>query len=160
VDYALRDRRLAEIMAAPEHDRVAPMLKNWRDGGCKLAVTAALLAERRRNPILFEEGDYEPLAASGSKADHICAFARNRDDCSLLVAVARFPVRLETDPNWDGTEVACPKAADGVVGWGVTRWRDLLNGRLVECREGPTLPARLLFGDLPVAVLARIADGS
>jgi (1->4)-alpha-D-glucan 1-alpha-D-glucosylmutase len=160
VDYPSRSRRLAEIMAAPEHDRVTAMLKNWRDGGCKLAVTAALLGERRRNPMLFAEGDYEPLAVSGSKTDHICAFARSRGDCSLLVAVARFPVRLQTDPDWDGTEIACPKTADGVVDWGVTRWRDLLNGRVVECREGRTLPARLLFGDLPVAVLVRVGDGS
>jgi (1->4)-alpha-D-glucan 1-alpha-D-glucosylmutase len=160
VDYASRSSRLAEIMAAPEPDRITALLKNWRDGGCKLAVTTVLLAARGENPMLFAAGNYEPLSPFGSKADHICAFARSRGGNSLLVAVARFPARLQADPDWDGTGIACPKTADGAVGWGVTRWRDLLSGREFECGEGQGLQAQLLFRDLPVAVLARITENS
>ena len=156
VDYPLRGRLLCETLTAWEHDRAASlsgMLQNWRDGRCKLAVTAILLAQRREHPKLFEEGGYEPLAVSGSKADQICAFARTYREHALVAVAARFPVRLEADPDWDGTDVVFPRTGNGV-----TRWRDLLTGRLLECRSGEAAPAETLLGDLPVAVLMPATD--
>jgi (1->4)-alpha-D-glucan 1-alpha-D-glucosylmutase len=151
VDYALRGRLLAEALASPEPGLGEGLLENWRDGRCKIAVTATLLAERRAHPVLFAEGGYEPLTVTGAKADHICAFARAHGDNALIVVTSRFPARLAIDPDWEGTEIAAPRNVHGV-----TRWLELLTGRVLEC--GEAFPVQKILGDLPAAVLVP-ADG-
>src|SRR5208337_4572414 len=106
---------------------------------------------RRDQPTLFAQGGYEPLIAAGPKADHVCAFARSHEEDSLLVVAARFPARLEADPDWTGTEIPWPQEA----GRG-TRWRDLLSGEIVE-RRGEAVGAEAVLGLLPIAVL--VPDG-
>ncbi len=123
---------LEETAALLERNRrtaMFDMLENWRDGRIKLAVIATLLAYRRDHPMLFAEGGYEPLIATGSRADQICAFARCHEEDALVVAAARFPVRCEAEPDWTGTEIPWPQAAGGE-----THWRDLFSGRVVERR--------------------------
>ena len=155
VDYALRERLLAETEAALEFDRgetMCAMLENWRDGRGKLAVTAALLAARREHPALFAEGGYEVLAASGPGADHICAFARTAGARVMLVVVALYPARFEANRDLDGTEVALPRSFGGTASW-----RDLLTGQVVACGQGDALPVEALLRGLPAAVL--VPDG-
>src|SRR5438874_2003512 len=150
VDYATRIDLLEETSALLERNRCATirdMLQNWRDGRVKLAVIATLLGHRRDHPNLLAKGAYEPLAAAGPKADHICAFARSHEEEALLVAAARFPVQFEADPAWTGTEIPWPR--------GVARrtpWRDLLSGEVVE-RRGEGLDAEAALAYLPIAVL-------
>jgi (1->4)-alpha-D-glucan 1-alpha-D-glucosylmutase len=151
VDYAHHARMLTETLDALERDRAkawSKMSRNWHDGRCKLAMTASLLAERRNHPALFANGGYEPLIANGPKADHICAFSRTEGDAALVTVAARFPVRFEADPNWNGTEIALPRTTAGN-----TRWRDLVTGRIVDSRGADALPVEALLRDLPVAVL-------
>jgi len=126
---------------------ILDLLEDWRDGRVKLAVIATLLAHRRDRPKLFAQGGYEPLIASGSRADQICAFARRHEDDTLVVAAARFPVRCEAELDWTGTEIPWPQAASSE-----THWRDLLNGRVVE-RRGEGVSAAAVLGGMPVAVL-------
>jgi (1->4)-alpha-D-glucan 1-alpha-D-glucosylmutase len=155
VDYDLRRRVLEETGAAMARDRRAAMqgmLEDWRDGRAKLALTAELLAHRRERPALFAEGGYEPLTATGTKADHLCAFLRSHGDDRLLVVVFRFPVRLELDRSWGDTAIPLPQAGS-VVGW-----RDLLTGRSVGTGVG-TLAAEEALADLPVAVLVPETEG-
>jgi len=133
-----------------ERDRRSPMLSmvdDWQDGCVKLTLIAILLARRRDHPALFAQGGYEPLAATGPKADHICAFARSHQADALLVAAARFPVRLEADPAWTGTEIPWPQAVAGT-----TRWRELLSGQVIE-RRGEAVGAEAVLEYLPIAVL-------
>jgi len=151
VDYPTRDRLLTETMAGlarNRRDAMRALLANWRDGRCKLAVTQTLLAERRRHEMLFAKGGYEPLVASGPRADQICAFARTHGTDRMLVVAARFPLRQEIDPAWDGTSVAWPVGVNRAA-----RWFDLLTGQVVTCRTGDALPAQELLGVLPVAVM-------
>jgi len=117
------------------------MLKGWQDGRAKLAVIAILLGYRRDHSKLFAQGSYEPLIATGSKADQICAFARSYQQDVLVVAVARFSVRSEADRDW-------------AVGR-QTHWRDLFGGRVVE-RRGEGVGVEAVLGDMPVAVLVPI----
>jgi len=134
-------------MAALAQDRRASMgemLENWRDARCKIAVTMTLLTERQRHPALFSDGDYEPLAVSGPKTDHICAFARNHGDRALIVAATRFPARLMAGPDWRETEIAIPRTPNVNA-----RWRDLLTGEVLENR----LRAASVLSGMPVAVL-------
>ncbi|MFZ3237083.1 MAG: malto-oligosyltrehalose synthase [Stellaceae bacterium] len=155
VDYRTRIELLAQISASLQKNRGAAMLAmlaDWRDPRIKLAVTATLLDYRRGHPRLFSEGGYEPLAATGPKADQVCAFARSHDSAALIVAAVRFPARLDGDQDWTGTAIPWPAAADAG-----NDWRDLLSGRVVECR-GEAIDAATVLRDMPVAVLA--PDGS
>jgi (1->4)-alpha-D-glucan 1-alpha-D-glucosylmutase len=144
VDFALRARLLEEQQAEVAQDRGAAMRAmraDWRDGRIKLAVTAALLAHRRRHPDLFAQGDYLQVPALGDDADRVCAFLRRFDDQALLVVASRFPVRGAVR-----AELAWAEAAPG------GRWRDLLGGGVVD-REAGAIDVGALLADLPVAVL-------
>ena len=154
IDFARRLRLIEQTAAALVRERSATMMemtKNWRDGRIKLAVTASLLAERRRRPMLFSAGSYEPLSASGSKADHVCAFARAFEDDGLVVVATRFPARLMADPGCGETAIARPRTLNHV-----NHWRDLLTDQLVDWPVGEPLPNQALPQNLPAAVLVPV----
>jgi (1->4)-alpha-D-glucan 1-alpha-D-glucosylmutase len=154
VDYQMRIEELERIAPLLELDRAGAMLdmlEHWHDGRIKLAVIATLLAYRREHPDPFEHGRYEPLSATGCKAEQVCAFTRNYEGDALMVAAARFPSRLESDPDLNGTEISCPPTADR------TDWRDLLCGHLVKC-HGEAVDAAAVLRYLPIAMLVP-ADG-
>ncbi|WP_043342354.1 malto-oligosyltrehalose synthase [Belnapia moabensis] len=155
VDYELRRQVLEEVGTAMAQDRRAAMLgmlENWRDGRAKLALTAELLAYRREHATLFAEGGYEPLAATGTKADQLCVFLRSHGDDRLLVAASRFPARQALDQGWADTTIPSPQMG-GMVGW-----RDLLTGRRLGA-GGSALTAEEVLADLPVAVLVPDTEG-
>jgi (1->4)-alpha-D-glucan 1-alpha-D-glucosylmutase len=157
VDYRTRIELLDEVTALLERNRhaaILDMLEDWRDGRVKLAVIAILLAHRREHPQLFAQGGYEPLIATGSRADQICAFARHHEEDVLLVAAARFPARCEAEPDWTGTEIPWPQAAGSE-----THWRDLFDGRVLE-RRGEGVAVAAVLGGMPVAVLVPDNSGS
>jgi (1->4)-alpha-D-glucan 1-alpha-D-glucosylmutase len=150
VDYRTRIElieEVAELLVRNRHAAILDMLEDWHDGRIKLAVIATLLAQRRDSPKLFARGRYEPLIATGARADQICAFARCDEDNTLVVAAARFPVRCEAEPDWTGTEVPWPQAASGE-----THWRGLFDGRVLE-RRGEGVSVTAVLGGMPVAVL-------
>ena len=130
VDFARRRMLIAEMMTALARERQAAMtemMKNWRDGRIKLAVTATLLAFRQHHPVLFSAGLYEQLPASGANADHICAFGRATEDAAVVVIAGRFPARVMANAAWEGCTVAAPRTANNTG-----RWRDLLTGQTVS----------------------------
>jgi (1->4)-alpha-D-glucan 1-alpha-D-glucosylmutase len=142
VDFAARAALLAEVEAALAADRpgaLRAMLEQWQDGRIKLALTALLLGLRRDQPALFADGGYEPLAATGARADQLCAFRRVLGEQAVLVVAARFPARLEADPDWGDTALAAEPGR---------AWRDVLTGRRVIALDAATL-----LQELPVAVL-------
>ena len=150
VDYGKRIELLEEVAALLERNRrtaVLDMLEYWRDGRVKLAVIATLLAYRRDHPKLFAEGGYEPLIATGSGADHICAFARCHEEDAVIVAIVRFPLRCETEPDWIATEIPWPQTASGD-----THWRNLFDGSVLE-RRGEGVGVAAVLGEMPIAVL-------
>jgi (1->4)-alpha-D-glucan 1-alpha-D-glucosylmutase len=152
VDYPLR-RRLIENVLHQARDRPGTaerrlMLRDfatdWRDGREKLFLIAELLRFRARHPGLFAQGDYEALNPTGERADHVCAFKRERQDALLIVAVPRLPATLRSAVGrWRDTALPLP---DG-------RYRDLLSCRSMS--GGGPQRADELFGDFPVAVLTR-----
>jgi (1->4)-alpha-D-glucan 1-alpha-D-glucosylmutase len=151
VDFSRRLRLFEQTVAAWGQERSAAimeMMKNWRDGRIKLAITATLLAARQRRPMLFSAGSYEPLSPFGTKADHVCAFARAFEEDGLVVVATRFPARLLADPEWHETAVARPRTVNHAI-----RWRDLLTDQTVEWCAGEALPIQVLPQALPVVVL-------
>jgi (1->4)-alpha-D-glucan 1-alpha-D-glucosylmutase len=156
VDYKLRGELLERLSNRPQPDQHTPMLgmlAEWRDARIKLATIASLLAYRNSHRQLFSVGEYEPVIATGPKADQICAFARRYEDEMLVVAGARFPARIEFDPDWTGTEIPWPEPADRNI-----VWRDLLSGQIVECYSDVIAMERLL-GGMPVVVLVPDREG-
>jgi maltooligosyltrehalose synthase len=127
------------------------MMEGWRDGRAKLALTATLLAHRREHAALFTEGSYEPLVATGTKTDQLCAFLRSHGDGRMLVVTSRFPARLEMDQGWADRAIPSPQVG------GMAGWRDLLTGRRLEA--GGALTAEEVLADLPVAVLVPDTEG-
>jgi (1->4)-alpha-D-glucan 1-alpha-D-glucosylmutase len=115
---------------------------HWQDGSVKLAVANAILVFRRREPFLFDRGDYAECKVEGSYRDRICAYTRSSGK-ALLVITRRFaasPVPEEVDD----TVIILPE--------GVGReWHDLLTGdRFVA---SASLRVSDLLATLPVAVL-------
>jgi len=127
------------------------LVADWRDGREKLFLATRLLNLRRERPALFAEGSYVPLYGEGGRGDdHLCAFARQRDDITLVVAVPRLVGRLYQGgegANWGGTTLPLPIAGP---------WHDILGGRCYG--ESRRVPASELFAEFPVAALLHIGD--
>jgi (1->4)-alpha-D-glucan 1-alpha-D-glucosylmutase len=166
VDYALRQQYLAELQqrsqASGQLELGRELLRARHDGRIKLYVIWQGLTYRRAQPQVFLEGAYVPLAACGSKREHVCAFARVHSTAAVLVLVPRLIVGLLPPGQeaplgpavWDDTMVALPESLRG------RSYRHLFTGETVAVvtSEGrPALPLAAVFGTFPVAMLARVA---
>jgi (1->4)-alpha-D-glucan 1-alpha-D-glucosylmutase len=134
VDYASRRRLLKELSdAEPEL-----ALRKAKEGGPKLWLIHRVLDHRRRHPATYAApSGYDPLPASGLKAEHAVAFARSG---GLVVLVPRLVVGL--GDRWGDTRVVVPRG----------RWTNLLTEEAVD---GGDVAAGALLRRFPVAVLAR-----
>ena len=164
VDYDRRRRMLQELRSAAESAggdlrRLArDLVVAKEDGRIKLYVTHRSLCLRRDHPGLFTAGEYIPLAAEGSKAAHVFAFARRSGQSAAVIAVPRLLVRLNPDParlplgpeTWQDTRLPLPGLDPGL------RWRNAFTGEILvpQPRDGqPSLAAADLFAHFPVASL-------
>jgi len=153
VDYALRARRLQEIDTRMLDDRAQCMRelrRDWCDAGIKLATIATLLRHRRTHEALYEQGDYQPLSATGQRADDLCAYARTRNGDRMIVAVNRR-TRPDKRDDWRETQLPIPEHLRRAS------WHELLTGRSIQI-QGETIQPSVLFAELPVAVLIVPAD--
>ena len=145
VDYRAREASLATLAPRLKNEKareelLASLLKNWRDGRIKLALSAILLALRRDCAETFATGGYLPIEATGEDADWAIGFVRGAGDRRLAVLAARFPALREEKPDWQ----ARAQMPEG-------RWFDLLRARSFDADA----PLHEWFGPLPLAVLAQ-----
>jgi (1->4)-alpha-D-glucan 1-alpha-D-glucosylmutase len=166
VDFTRRQALLDAMLARTPDEPTrlgalcAELLESWPDGRVKLYATHRGLTLRRELARLFASGSYQPLSAGGDQADHVIGFAR-LDRAERVVAVvprlsARltgFSGRLPLGPEvWGDTWISLgDRALEGA-------YRDRFSGARVatEMRDGvPSLAARLVFANFPVALLAR-----
>lgn len=121
----------------------------------KLRVTWTLLQTRRRDPELFERGDYQALDVTGDRSEHLFAFARTLDERSLIVVVPRWSARLKGgalewplgEATWGDTEISVPASR---------AFRDAFSGRELEPVGEPDarkLRAAEVLSEFPVAAL-------
>ncbi|MGY1835004.1 malto-oligosyltrehalose synthase [Blastococcus sp. SYSU DS0510] len=130
VDYALR-RSLLERLDGGE---VPPVDES---GAAKLLVVSRTLRARRDQPDRFS--GYQPVAVTGSAADHLVAYDRG----GVVVVGTRLPAAL-AGTGWGDTALQL----------GTGAWRDLLTGtRVVSDAAG--VEAGALLSRLPVALLVR-----
>jgi (1->4)-alpha-D-glucan 1-alpha-D-glucosylmutase len=124
------------------------------DGRAKLWVVWRALEMRRAHPLVFEKGDYAPLAASGTRADHVVAFARRHADVGVIAIAGRLWASLGTDVRvpplgatiWEDTAIGAdllPAGAEPI---------NALTGERVSVRDGRILIADA-FANFPAALL-------
>jgi (1->4)-alpha-D-glucan 1-alpha-D-glucosylmutase len=141
VDYARRVAGLADIRP------IEALLADWTDGHVKQRLVRTLLALRAVEPELFDGGDYQPLAATGLRAEHVFAFARRHRGKLLVVAVPILIGTLARDGGlddlslWGDTALEPPAAGP---------WREQLTQAV---HDGPQLALASLFARFPQAVL-------
>ncbi|MFL5561589.1 MAG: malto-oligosyltrehalose synthase [Gemmatimonadaceae bacterium] len=152
--YARSDRSRAELLrelvSSPEDDRT------------KLLVTWRALQARRSRPQLFAEGRYEPLMATGERANHVIAFARVLgSDASMTIAPRRSWALSGSDripiggDIWGSTHVVLPDGA-------ARGWRCAISGLSVEAERrggGWALPLSNALNQFPVSVLESNGTG-
>ncbi|HWA99800.1 MAG TPA: malto-oligosyltrehalose synthase [Pirellulales bacterium] len=175
VDFALRDRLLTEVLQWYERDPqslASDVLKNWRDGRIKLFVTTAALGLRRSHIELFIRGNYQPLAAEGAAAEHVCAFARSLDDEHVIAAAPRLVHKLHANQQqvstveswqpevWSESRLLLPAGLP-------TRWRHRFTGEEFATEpqsdgaslpqgDGASLDLAELLARFPIALLESI----
>jgi (1->4)-alpha-D-glucan 1-alpha-D-glucosylmutase len=164
VDFARRQALLQELQtlaATPTEalaDAVRRLLDTLEDGRSKLYLTWKALELRNHQPQLFQQGSYLPLRVAGTQTDHLCAFARQSREQTVIVAVPRLYVSLLGDQApaplgpavWGDTQVELPSA------WSGTPYRNMLTGEhLLPVQEGERvcLPVSALLASFPVALL-------
>jgi (1->4)-alpha-D-glucan 1-alpha-D-glucosylmutase len=134
VDYEQRRRLLRSLKCAT----VQEVMERAAEGAPKLWVIHKTLALRKARPAWFgPEAAYEPLAAAGSRANHVVAFMRG---AGAIVIVPRLVFGLAS--RWEDTTLEIPAG----------RWRCELAGDLVE---GGRAALSRLMARLPVCLLVR-----
>jgi (1->4)-alpha-D-glucan 1-alpha-D-glucosylmutase len=96
VDYDARSRLLAGLACRPAGDAGAAraLADDVTDPRCKLFLHATVLELRRRDPELFQHGEYLPLRVTGRRAPHLCAFARRLEGRLAVVLAPRLHLKL------------------------------------------------------------------
>ncbi len=158
VDYAHRKAMLEGMTAIAGSEGMANAAREMAeapdDGRAKLWVVWRALGLRRLHPKLFEQGDYAPLAASGTRADHVVAFARRHADAGVIAIAGRL---------WASLGVDTRVAPIGAAVWGDTtidahalpadvQLVNALTGERVAVRDGRILLADA-FANFPGALL-------
>jgi (1->4)-alpha-D-glucan 1-alpha-D-glucosylmutase len=167
VDFHLRKERLEalkEKMVASESNLpefATNLVREWPNGLIKLYVTFQTLNDRRKNPLLFRDGVYLPMAGEGNRRDHLCAFSRQRDEEAVMVVVPRGLAGLIKGPDemplgkaiWEGSWVLIPEEVTGDAFYNIFTGETL---RRME-REGQgALPLDQVFAHFPVAMLKKV----
>ena len=158
VDFGLREQLLADLEAELADPRRAPallrdLLTHIADGRAKLYLTSQTLKLRAARPLLFERGTYLPLEARGSRAEHVCAFARQHNGQSAVAVVGRWFTHLSDEPldwpqaplAWDDTEITLPCGG---------RYEHVLAGEDIDVSpSAPAVRVERLFRSFPAALL-------
>jgi (1->4)-alpha-D-glucan 1-alpha-D-glucosylmutase len=158
VNFQVREKALRELQGrADAGDLVAlcrEVLRKYQDGRIKMWVAMRALNLRAEHPAVFQSNNYVPLQATGSKAEHVVAFARVHGDEVIITAVPRLSYTLakgrEHPPIgdlWADTELALPRNVPGLF------W-NAFTGQVCATSAARTLSCREIFADFPVALLA------
>jgi (1->4)-alpha-D-glucan 1-alpha-D-glucosylmutase len=165
VDYARRGRLLQALAAGPTEEPLARALAaDLADPRCKLFLHVRALQLRRRDPELFERGEYLPLKVTGRRTPHLCAYARRLEGRLAIVMAPRLYLKLMGGGGPTGDEPWRPPLGTEV--WGDTQvhlpfgleapLRGVLDGAEVPQagQDRPAIRAAAALGSFPVALLS------
>ena len=141
VDYDSRRGLLAAVTDAwAESALLARMLADdVTDPRCKLLLHVRTLELRRRDPELFERGEYLRLKVTGRRAPHLCAFARRLEGRLAVVLAPRLYLKL----MGTGSEAAESRQRQPL---GAEVWADTA----VQLPPGSAAPLRGVLDDAEV----------
>ena len=146
VDFSSRLTMLDDLK---KHANIRQLLKHWSDGRLKMFATWKLLRFRREHASLFEQGEYIPLRVTGTRSNHVIAFARHLHNEWCIVTVPRLCASLTRagsppigEKVWGDTQIELPQ---GVPSSGT----DIFTNKRVLMSA-----ASELFGILPFGVVA------
>jgi (1->4)-alpha-D-glucan 1-alpha-D-glucosylmutase len=164
VDFDLRRGMLEKLHEQAGHDRAAlveRLAANPCDGAIKLYTTSMALGLRKDARDLFAQGSYTPLTATGSRSNHVVAFARSLAGKTVIALAGRFFLRLfNSHPApigdvWGNTAVILPRKIGRPV------FQDVFTGRRVsiEQREDTAvIPLAQAFSHCPAALLISLEN--
>ncbi|OGP94091.1 MAG: malto-oligosyltrehalose synthase [Deltaproteobacteria bacterium RBG_16_47_11] len=167
VDFPLRRELLAALKKRIEasggdlKEFAKSLIQEWEDGTPKLYVTFKALNYRKENHSLFRDGAYVSLGTIGNLKEHVCAFARQKEEKAVLVVVPRFLIRLAKDTDemplseqiWAGAWIIIPEEIGG------KEFRNIFTDETVKKvrRNGEALLSLSeVFAHFPVAMLEKI----
>ena len=154
VDYAFRKGALEGIRSwkGDRQALIGELLANRSDGRCKLFLIHQALLARKTFPAVFQYGEYQPLAADGSRRDNIVVFARTLGRNWYVTVLPRFlasflpegslPLGLEA---WQDTRIRLPAEAP-------QKWTDAFTGAEIRA-EGRELSLSEVLAAFPAALL-------
>ena len=154
-------RQLARDEASNSGALTKSLVEHWQDGRIKLFLLRKAIRFRRKNAILFQEGEFLPLETKGECRQNVVCCMRRRNGQQILVAVPRWlsHVASATDhskSDWHNTEVVLPDSTSA-------RWQSLLCNHELTTR-GRAYPQSLkgslrvadLFAHFPVALFRSV----
>jgi (1->4)-alpha-D-glucan 1-alpha-D-glucosylmutase len=167
IDYDIRRsmlEKLRDAMKMGQSNRTGftrALIENWRDGSIKLYVTFRTLNYRRENHQLFMEGAYIPVMGDGNLKEHVCAFAREKDEKVVLVIVPRFLSYLVNSMDniplgkqvWGESRIVIPDEVPG------DEFQNIFTGETIQRfdQDGQkVLPLSEIFANFPVAMLEKV----
>lgn len=154
VDYARRQSSLHQIRERSESDLsglIDELLATMEDGRIKQFLIYQTLCLRNRYPLLFQEGDYLPLEASGPGKEHVIAYARSYNNaCAIIVAPRLLAGWLQKEALplghdvWQETYLNLPLT-------GQADWQDMLSGAYLS--GGSKIAIGTVLQKFPVSLL-------
>ncbi len=159
VDYE-RCTTLLSSLCEESRDGLLPLIENLMsnpsDDRLKLYVTTRALRFRCARNELFSAGEYVPLNASGSRSNHVIAFARKLGETKAVVIASRFFTRLMDDLRLPIGEEVWKESVVTIGNEEETVYRDVFTGLDVRAVNG-ALPLAKVLGHMPVALLERVS---
>jgi (1->4)-alpha-D-glucan 1-alpha-D-glucosylmutase len=162
VDYERR-RQILQGLQGTERDSLTAnrLLENAEDGAIKLYLTRKTLGLRKQCPTLFETGEYTPVPVEGTKDNHVVAFARQSENCGMLVIAPRLISGLLDDLDlppiglrvWGDTRAVLP--FDCVSG----KYRNIFTGEVLNVQKSDgraSFDIAEALAQFPVALYSRI----
>lgn len=131
---------------APDFNALAQRLESVKDKAVawdlsetgKMALTAAVLALREKEPTFFEQASYRVLDIEGPGAETLAGFVHEHEGKALLVLVPRLTLK---GTDWSETEIVTSARV----------WTDVETGE--EIAPSERLPVRDVLGQRQVALL-------
>lgn len=154
VDFEGRAKLLTEIKSKENQSGsgfLTELLTHAENGCVKMFLIYKLLSARRRHRQIFEDGDYIPLTTTGSKSEHITAFARKSGKKIAIAIATRFvtsiisPAQLPIgDSIWKDTSIIIPDETSNL-------WLNIITGEKID--NSKKLLVGHILSKFPVALL-------
>jgi (1->4)-alpha-D-glucan 1-alpha-D-glucosylmutase len=163
VDFLQRMELLKRIRAAEASTTGVALAMDLTlakdDGRIKLYVMGKALNFRNSRRALFQDGEYRPLAGSGTRAENLCAFERFGEGRSAVVAVPRLLTRMLSGTGavpfgkavWENTRLLLE--GDSAPG---RQYCNIFTSEVIETQADGSLLAADVFSSFPVALLERL----